>query len=179
GGKGTWGVRFSSGRHFSGNKITSKGDVKAAILAGSVYGASYWQRRFSFRSKGDLPEVCYNDKYDKNNLTNVSYVGRFICPTDDTMGNDHTYCCGEEGQQYCCTFWDDLGRVHWAVSGILVLVGVFMIACVYCHEYYFCHCFFIPNKFIKLNLRSSSPLGYIWRRRELKQWLVVTTENFM
>ncbi|XP_062594762.1 uncharacterized protein LOC134256159 [Saccostrea cucullata] len=130
GGKVRWRVRFSFGRHFSGNKITSKNDV------GSVYGASYWRIRSSSRSKGDLPEVCYNDKYDKNNLTNVSYVGLFICPTDDSMGDDHTYCCGDEGQQYCCTFWDDDWRVYQVVFGILW--GLFVICIFSCVCYMYC-----------------------------------------
>lgn len=55
-----------------------------------------------------VPEVCYNDIYDMSDNENgtVSYQGRFFCPIDENMSEDYRYCCGEEGQQNCCTFWD-------------------------------------------------------------------------
>ncbi|XP_062594823.1 uncharacterized protein LOC134256191, partial [Saccostrea cucullata] len=121
-----------SGNRLSGNRLSSKSSLRTAILLGSVYGATRWKRRASYRSKGSLPEVCYNDRYDKNAWGNVSYVGRFLCPTDDSMGDDHTYCCGDVGQQYCCTFWDDGGRVAGVVIGIIVVAGIIFIGCYCC-----------------------------------------------
>lgn len=53
-----------------------------------------------------VPEVCYNDIYDMDANGTVSYQGRFFCPIDENMSEDYRYCCGEEGQQNCCTFWD-------------------------------------------------------------------------
>ncbi|XP_056012358.1 uncharacterized protein LOC125681836 isoform X2 [Ostrea edulis] len=144
GGGGRW-FRFSgrsrsASRHvskFSGNRISSKSQLKDAILMGSVYGATRWKIRHGYRLQGDsklieMPEVCYNDKYDKNSNGGVSYLGRFICPTDESMGDDHTYCCGDEGQQYCCTFWDDGGRVAGVVIGILLGVGAIFLICYCC-----------------------------------------------
>ncbi|KAK3082646.1 hypothetical protein FSP39_001321, partial [Pinctada imbricata] len=64
------------------------------------------------------PKICYNDKYVTNSYGNVSYYGRFICPQYH-QGNDHNYCCGDEGLQYCCTFWDDTGRVVGVSFGIV------------------------------------------------------------
>lgn len=48
------------------------------------------------------------------------------------MGDDKKYCCGDEGQQYCCTFWEDGGRVAGVVIGILVLVGIIFVTCYCC-----------------------------------------------
>lgn len=42
----------------------------------------------------------------------VSYQGRFFCPIDENMSEDYRYCCGEEGQQNCCTFWDKYVKTH-------------------------------------------------------------------
>uniref|UniRef100_K1QRL0 Uncharacterized protein n=1 Tax=Magallana gigas TaxID=29159 RepID=K1QRL0_MAGGI len=79
-----------------------------------------------------VPEVCYNDKYDKAQDGNSTYLGRFLCPTDGSMRGDMCYCCGEEGQQYCCTFWGDGGRVAGVVLGVLVLVAIVFTTCYCC-----------------------------------------------
>lgn len=61
-----------------------------------------------------VPEVCYNDIFDMSDNENgtVSYQGRFFCPIDENMSEDYRYCCGEEGQQNCCTFWDKQVKTH-------------------------------------------------------------------
>lgn len=59
-----------------------------------------------------VPEVCYNDIYDMSDNGTVSYQGRFFCPIDENMSEDYRYCCGEEGQQNCCTFWDKYVKTH-------------------------------------------------------------------
>lgn len=120
--------RFSK---FSGNRISTKRQLRTAILSGTVYGASGWRSRNSYWNKGELPEVCYNDRYDKTHDGNSTYQGRFLCPTDRGMRGDKTYCCGNVGQQYCCTFWEDGGRVAGVVIGLLILVGIVSIT-VYC-----------------------------------------------
>lgn len=117
---------------FSGNRISSKSQLQTAILLGTVYGATRWKSRSSYRRSGDLPEVCYNDKYEQTQWGNSTYLGRFLCPTDESMGDDKKYCCGDEGQQYCCTFWEDGGRVAGVVIGILVLVGIIFVTCYCC-----------------------------------------------
>lgn len=66
-----------------------------------------------------------------NNLTDayVSYEGRFVCPTDDTMGDGESICCGQKGQQYCCNFWEKIksyggGPIVGIVIGIIAFVAL-------------------------------------------------------
>lgn len=117
---------------FSGSRISSKSQLRTAILLGTVYGATRWKSRSSYRRSGELPEVCYNDKYDQNQWGNSTYLGRFLCPTDQSMGDNKKYCCGEKGKQYCCTFWEDGGRVAGVVIGILVFMGIIFVTCYCC-----------------------------------------------
>lgn len=110
---------------------TSDSQVRTAILLGTVFGASSWKSRSNYKDKGELPQICYNDKYDMNNLDDayVSYEGRFVCPTDDTMGDGESICCGQEGQQYCCNFWEKIksygvGPIVGIVIGIIAFVAL-------------------------------------------------------
>lgn len=124
--------RSASRSKFSGNRISSKGQLRTAILIGTVYGATRWINRYSYQNDNELPEVCYNDKYDKAQDGNSTYLGRFLCPTDGSMRGDMCYCCGVERQQYCCTFWGDGGRVAGVVLGVLVLVAIVFTTCYCC-----------------------------------------------
>ena len=70
------------------------------------------------------PTICFNTDYtlpyDSMNttssatsttsttlrsLTTTKKGVYFVCPDTDTEW--HTYCCGEEGSQRCCGFWDE------------------------------------------------------------------------
>ncbi|KAK3083032.1 hypothetical protein FSP39_012088 [Pinctada imbricata] len=136
------GGRYSGGRSsarssyrsaFSGHRISSSSSsVRTALLAGSIYGATRWRtRRPSYYHDDDaLPTICYNDKFNQSENGNVSYYGRFVCP-EYYQGYEYNYCCGEEGIQYCCTFWDDGGRVAGVVLGILVAIGG-IVVCIFC-----------------------------------------------
>lgn len=53
-----------------------------------------------------VPTVCYNDQFVRNDQGNVSYLGRFVCPTDGDE-DDEQYCCGNEGYQTCCEYFDE------------------------------------------------------------------------
>ncbi|XP_033728644.1 uncharacterized protein LOC117317811 isoform X3 [Pecten maximus] len=105
--------------------------TKAAIAAGVIYGASSWRRRRLYYSNPNrVPTACYNDRYRTNVYGNVSYLGRFLCPGDGDEDGDE-YCCGDEGQQTCCSFFEDSGRIAGLIIGIIVafiVVGV----CVFC-----------------------------------------------
>ncbi|XP_078316657.1 uncharacterized protein LOC111119296 [Crassostrea virginica] len=107
---------------FSGNRLSSSSSIRSALLLGTVYGATSYRVRARYRADGTLPEICYNDIYDKSTDGTVSYQGRFFCPTDENMSEDYRYCCGEEGQQKCCRFWDNPYHVVGVV--IVILSGV-------------------------------------------------------
>lgn len=111
---------------------TSDSQVRTAILLGTVFGASSWKSRSNYKNKGELPQICHNDKYDitefGRNWT-ISYEGRFVCPTDDTMGDGESICCGQKGQQYCCNFWEKIksygvGPIVGIVIGIIAFVAL-------------------------------------------------------
>ncbi|XP_048758279.1 uncharacterized protein LOC125668338 [Ostrea edulis] len=119
---------------FSGNRLSSSSSIRSALLLGTVYGASRYRQRTRFRSDGTLPVVCYNDRYNMsaNGTVSLSYKGRFFCPLDESMSEDYRYCCGEEGLQYCCKFWDVPGHIAGVVIGViafavLLFIGVFCI----------------------------------------------------
>lgn len=112
---------------FSGNRLSSSSSIRSALLLGTVYGASRYRSRARYIADGTLPEVCYNDIYDMSANDTVSYQGRFFCPTDENMSEDYRYCCGEEGQQNCCTFWDKPGHIVGVVFGIIAgMVALFI-----------------------------------------------------
>ncbi|XP_021370033.1 uncharacterized protein LOC110461073 [Mizuhopecten yessoensis] len=125
--------RSSSGSSRSKRKgfLGSNTATKAAIAAGVIYGASSWQRRRTYYSNPNrVPTACYNNKYQTNEYGNVSYLGRMLCPGDGDE-DDAEYCCGDEGQQTCCSYFDDAGRTAGVVIGIIVafvVVGV----CLFC-----------------------------------------------
>lgn len=113
---------------FSGNRLSSSSSIRSALLLGTVYGASRYRSRARYIADGTLPEVCYNDNYNKSANGTVSYQGRFFCPLDENMSEDYRYCCGEEGQQYCCTFWDKPGHIVGVVFGIIAgVVALFVV----------------------------------------------------
>nr|XP_022315025.1 uncharacterized protein LOC111119292 isoform X2 [Crassostrea virginica] len=120
---------------FSGNRLSSSSSIRSALLLGTVYGATSYRVRARYRADGTLPEICYNDSYNMSTNGTVSYQGRFFCPIDENMSEDYRYCCGEEGQQYCCRFWDSPGRVVGVVVGILLgVVALFVVVfCVIKH----------------------------------------------
>lgn len=123
--------RVRTSNRVRGSKDMSNTQLRTAILLGTVFGASSWKRRSNFKHKGELPQICYNEEYDIdeydvdiNHLGLVSYEGRFVCPTDDTMGDGESFCCGQESQQYCCTFWGNDWRLAGVVGGIVVFAGI-------------------------------------------------------
>ncbi|XP_060074279.1 WAS/WASL-interacting protein family member 3-like [Ylistrum balloti] len=134
-GRGRSTSRSSRSRSTSSTKrkgyLGSNTATKAAIAAGVIYGASSWRRRRTYYSNPDrVPTACYNDRYVTNTYGNVSYLGRFVCPGDGDE-DDAEYCCGEEGQQTCCSYFDDAGRTAGVIIGIFVafiVVGV----CIFC-----------------------------------------------
>ncbi|XP_061175721.1 uncharacterized protein LOC133184651 [Saccostrea echinata] len=117
---------------FSGNRLSSSSSIRSALLLGTVYGATRYRMRARYRSDGTLPEICYNDSYNMSTNGTVSYQGRFVCPLEESMSEDYRYCCGEEGKQYCCTFWENPGHIVGVVFGVLaaavaLFFGVFCI----------------------------------------------------
>ncbi|XP_074658615.1 uncharacterized protein LOC141911525 [Tubulanus polymorphus] len=94
---------------------------RAAIVGGTIYGSAAFMRRGRYSSNSADPTVCTNFKIVEN-ITRFP-LGRFICPISDSMSDDYTYCCGNDGEQTCCTFWDDGGRTAGAIIGF-VLLGV-------------------------------------------------------
>ncbi|XP_062602506.1 uncharacterized protein LOC134264223 isoform X2 [Saccostrea cucullata] len=116
---------------FSGNRLSSSSSIRSALLLGTVYGASRYRMRARYRSEGTLPEICYNDSYNMSTNGSVSYQGRFVCPLEESMSEDYRYCCGEEGKQYCCTFWDKPGHIVGVVFGVLAAAAALFI-CVFC-----------------------------------------------
>lgn len=123
--------RLSYRSSFSGNRLSSSSSIRSALLLGTVYGASRYRSRARYIAHGTLPEVCYNDNYNMSANGTVSYQGRFFCPLDENMSEDYRYCCGEEGQQYCCTFWDKPGHIVGVVFGIIAGVVVLFVV-VFC-----------------------------------------------
>lgn len=116
-------MRIRTSNRIRHSKSMSNSQLRTAILLGTVFGASSWKTRSNFKHKGELPRLCYNDVYDMNQWGNVSFEGRFVCPTDDTMEDGESFCCGEKYQQHCCTFWGNGWRVAGVVIGIVVFVG--------------------------------------------------------
>ena len=145
---------------YSGHRLGSSNLKKAAIIAGTVYGARLWMSRSTYRSHHSYPEVCYNDIYE-GNMTQ-KYYGRFVCPGYSDP-DSYRYCCGSVGSQSCCDEPFDssssqgAGRIAGLVIGILfavVVVGV----CAYC-------CFKKRKSFQGKTLTTESakplqPMGY-------------------
>ncbi|XP_061175723.1 uncharacterized protein LOC133184653 [Saccostrea echinata] len=115
---------------FRGNRLSSSSSIRSALLLGTVYGASRYRMRASYRDHGTLPKVCYNDKYNMSANGTVSYKGRFFCPLDESMSDDYKYCCGEEGRQYCCIFWT-AETIAGLVIGIIIGTGLLFVG-VFC-----------------------------------------------
>ena len=47
------------------------------------------------------PTVCFNAVRPRGGV-----YGFFICP-EEGQGDNMVYCCGEEGDQRCCGFWEE------------------------------------------------------------------------
>lgn len=98
-------------------------------VVGSVYFAS--SNRYAHRS-GYYYDYDYRSDYSQVNgsicTNNQTYdgiiYGQFVCPIEGFKPED-TYCCGTEGEQFCCgssSGYDFVGIV-FIIIGILVLVG--------------------------------------------------------
>ncbi|KAJ8320326.1 hypothetical protein KUTeg_001913 [Tegillarca granosa] len=112
----------------SGLRMSS---TKTAIIAGTVFGAAAYRRRRRFNSYPDSdPEICHNSQYVGNGT--IYYYGKFICPMEN-QPDDYSYCCGPEGRQTCCRFFDDAGRTAGVVIGVIlaaIVIGAVIFFCV-------------------------------------------------
>lgn len=86
--------------------------------------ASYRQREMYKEDPSDEPTVCFNSLRPRN-----GYFAYFICP-ERFQSDGYVYCCGDDGEENCCTFWGDGGRVAGVVIGILLFVGLVVVGVV-------------------------------------------------
>uniref|UniRef100_A0A1I8IU17 BTB_2 domain-containing protein n=1 Tax=Macrostomum lignano TaxID=282301 RepID=A0A1I8IU17_9PLAT len=68
--------------------------------SGGRYGGGYSSRSMSYRSGG---------------YRSIKYSGSVSNVVRSRFSGDKKYCCGPETAEYCCTFWDNPGRVAWVV----------------------------------------------------------------
>lgn len=80
--------------------------------------ASYRQRELYKRDPSHEPTVCFNSRRPRN-----GYFAYFICP-ERFQTDDYYYCCGVDGEENCCNFWGDAGRIAGVVIGILIFLGL-------------------------------------------------------
>ncbi|KAK3582138.1 hypothetical protein CHS0354_017249 [Potamilus streckersoni] len=104
----------------------SRSNWRTGFALGYVWGASHYMTRRRYISNPDRePTVCFN----ANNLKNDTY-GYFVCPMEDEP-DSYEYCCGEEGDQNCCGFFDDPGRAAGTIIGIIVFCALVALV-IYC-----------------------------------------------
>ncbi|KAL3854018.1 hypothetical protein ACJMK2_013302 [Sinanodonta woodiana] len=104
----------------------SRSNWKTGFAVGYVWGASHYMTRRRYISNPDKePTVCLNVV----DLKNDTY-GYFVCPMED-QSDSYEYCCGEEGEQTCCGFFDDPGRAAGTIIGIIVFCALVALA-IYC-----------------------------------------------
>ncbi|XP_064598041.1 uncharacterized protein LOC135464547 [Liolophura sinensis] len=115
------------GSRYSGGSRSST--WKTALYAGTFYYGSrayLTRRRFS---QGQAPRICENRNL--NLVENGTVFGKFVCPMSNQPDN-YDYCCGTSGNERCCTFGDDPGRVAGLVVGLLlgfIIIGVIIFCC--------------------------------------------------
>ncbi|XP_050418047.1 uncharacterized protein LOC126831547 isoform X2 [Patella vulgata] len=116
----------------SGSSPFSRTTFKAALIGGSIYGASRYMRTSRYRRDPyAMPTVCTNN-YDSDG--NGTVYGYFICPRNGEP-ESYTYCCGNSLRERCCAYFsehgDDKGRTAGIVVGVIILIIVISII-VYC-----------------------------------------------
>ncbi|KAK6165865.1 hypothetical protein SNE40_022690 [Patella caerulea] len=116
----------------SGSSPFSRTTFKAALIGGSIYGASRYMRTSRYRRDPyAMPTVCTNN-YDSDG--NGTVYGYFICPRNGEP-ESYTYCCGSSLRERCCAYFsehgDDKGRTAGIVVGVIILIIVISII-VYC-----------------------------------------------
>ncbi|KAL5005572.1 hypothetical protein ScPMuIL_016730 [Solemya velum] len=122
------GTRVSRGGSSSSGTRIGGASWRTAMTAGALYGStSYMRRRRYHDSPDEEPEICYNSQKKDSNGT-IYY--HFICPLPGEP-EDYGFCCGEENREYCCTFFDDPGRLAGVIIGIIVLVIFLAVGCVF------------------------------------------------
>ncbi|PAA86027.1 hypothetical protein BOX15_Mlig020245g2 [Macrostomum lignano] len=108
-----------------------------ALTRGIFFSRSRYRRHYD---DNEQPTLCVNlldpITADLNNSVvepwlyrNETVLGIFACPLDDR--GDKKYCCGPETAEYCCTFWDNPGRVAWVVVIIVTAVACAAIGAVH------------------------------------------------
>lgn len=91
------------------------------MAASSLGGLAYYRQREMYKEDpNEEPTICFNSVRPRNGI-----FAYFICP-EYGQEDHYVYCCGDDGEENCCTFWDDGGRV----AGIVIAILVFIALCV-------------------------------------------------